>query len=131
MEKMSKNTNAINWFEIPAADIVRAKKFYEAIFEIEMHEMEMGGMKMAGFPGDGSNAKVGGALVQSNMHKVSTEGGTILYLNGNPDLQIVLDRITTAGGTVVMPKTLITEQIGYMAFFVDSEGNTIALHSGS
>ena len=38
-EKMSSETNAINWFEIPAKEISRAKTFYETIFEIKMQEM--------------------------------------------------------------------------------------------
>jgi predicted enzyme related to lactoylglutathione lyase len=49
-EKMSSGTNALNWFEIPAIDISRAKKFYESVFEIKMEEMEMPGMKYAMFP---------------------------------------------------------------------------------
>ena len=35
-EKMNENTNALNWFEIPATNIQRAAKFYEAIFDIKM-----------------------------------------------------------------------------------------------
>jgi hypothetical protein len=30
---------------------------------------------------------------------------------------------------VQMPKTQISPEIGYMAFFTDSEGNAVALHS--
>jgi predicted enzyme related to lactoylglutathione lyase len=41
----------------------------------------------------------------------------------------VLKRIQSEGGQIVMGKTLITPEIGYMAFFIDSEGNRIALHS--
>jgi uncharacterized protein len=37
--------------------------------------------------------------------------------------------VETAGGRVVMPKTQISPDIGYMAFFADSEGNRVALHS--
>jgi len=62
--KMSKTTNAINWFQISVADIARAKGFYETIFDIEMQLSEMGGMQMAFFPPDGSSGTVGGALVQ-------------------------------------------------------------------
>ena len=58
-EKMSSATNALNWFEIPAIDILRAKKFYENIFEIKMEEMEMPGMKYAMFPFDPTKAKKG------------------------------------------------------------------------
>jgi uncharacterized protein len=126
--KMSEATNALNWFEIPANNIGRAAKFYETIFEITMHQMEMMGMKMAMFPADSASGKAGGALVQSDMHKPATTG-SIIYLNANPDLQLVLNRMEKAGGKIGMPKTLIDEQTGYMAFFTDTEGNYMGLHS--
>lgn len=128
-EKMSSETNAINWFEIPATDIARAKKFYEAIFEITMDEMEMPGMKYAMFPFNPMKAKVAGGLAQSPMHKPGTTG-SIIYLNANPDLQNVLNRVEVAGGKVIMPKTSIGQN-GFMAFFIDSEGNSMALHSNN
>ena len=127
-KKMGKDTNALNWFEIPAADIKRATKFYESIFEISLTQGGAGDMKMAMFPADGTNGAVGGSLVQSKMHTPSGSG-SIIYLNANPDLQLVLNRIEKAGGKVTMPKTLINKQTGYMAFFKDSEDNTVALHS--
>jgi predicted enzyme related to lactoylglutathione lyase len=127
--KMSAETNAINWFEIPAKDIVRAKTFYESIFEIKMHEMEMTDMKYAMFPFDPMNAKVAGALAQSPMHTPGSTG-SIIYLNANPDLQQVLDRIEKAGGKITMPKTSIGQN-GFMAFFTDTEGNNIGLHSNT
>lgn len=127
-EKMSPGTNAINWFEIAVKDIAKAKKFYEKIFGIEMPEMEMMGMKMAMFPYDETKGTVSGALVQSEMHTPGMSG-SIIYLNANPDLQNVLDRIEKAGGKISMPKTSIGENIGYMAFFTDTEGNNIGLHS--
>ena len=125
---ISAETNAINWFEIAVTDIARAKKFYEIILEIEMIPMEMMGMKMAMFPYKGANGKVGGALVQSEMHTASASGA-IIYLNANPDLDLVFNRIEKAGGKTSMPKTLIDENSGYMAFFTDTEGNTVGLHS--
>ena len=126
---MRANENSINWFEIPASDIKRAVKFYETIFSIEMPQMEMGG-SMAFFPADNMAGKVGGAVVQSNMHKASAEG-VIIYLNGNPDLDNALGKVEKAGGKVVMPKTKITEEIGFMAFFTDTEGNKIGIHSSN
>ena len=51
--------NAINWFEIPTADFLRAKKFYSQIFSIEMHEANMGGMDMEGMD-HGSMGSMGG-----------------------------------------------------------------------
>lgn len=128
-EKMSSETNALNWFEIPATDISRAKKFYENIFEIKMEEMEMTGMKYAMFPFAPMGGKVGGGLAQSPMHTPGNTG-SIIYLNANPDLQNVLDRIEKAGGKITMPKTSIGQN-GYMAFFTDTEGNRMALHSNN
>ena len=125
---MDAQSNSLNWFEIPATDISRARKFYESAFAIEMSEQEMMGMKMAFFPAEMGNGKASGCLCQSDMHKPSTEG-SVIYLNANPAMDNVLERITAAGGQVVMPKTLIDANIGHMAFFIDSEGNKVALHS--
>jgi predicted enzyme related to lactoylglutathione lyase len=126
---MDKNSNALNWFEIPAADIKRAKKFYESIFAVEMMDMgEMMGMKMVGFPSEMGNGKASGGLVQGPMHKPSADGA-VVYLNANPSIQTVLDRIEKAGGKVMMPKTQISPEIGFMAFFTDTEGNRMALHA--
>ncbi len=126
MEKLSATTNALNWFEIPVSDIAKAKKFYATILEVEFMQMEMMGMQMAIFPSQAPHS--GGALVQSANHHPSTSG-SIIYLNANPDLQLVLDRIESAGGKITMPKTIISEENGYMAFFLDTEGNMVGLHS--
>lgn len=125
---MDSNVNILNWFEISVTDMSRAKKFYETIFSITMEQTEMMGMQMAFFPAADLNGKVSGALVQGPMHKPSMEGA-VIYLNGNPDLSIVLDKVQSAGGKVIMPKTLISDDVGNMAFFTDTEGNRVALHS--
>ena len=125
---MDKSTNSLNWFEIPVTDLQRAKHFYQVIFSIHMDEMEMGPMKMAAFPSDPSSGKASGALVQSSSHVPSTDGA-VIYLNANPNLSTVLDKVESVGGKALMPKTEISPEIGYMAFFMDTEGNKVALHS--
>ena len=125
---MDSTVNILNWFEISVNDITRAKKFYETIFNVKLEEMEMMGMKMGFFPSENMSGKVSGALVQGPMHKPSTDGAKI-YFNGNPNLQTALDKVESAGGKITMPKTKISDEIGYMAFFVDTEGNGVALHS--
>lgn len=125
---MDVNSNNLNWFEIPATDISRAKKFYESIFAIEMGEMEMEGMKMATFPYDPMSGKACGGVAQSPMHTPSADGA-IIYLNANPSMDAIVERIEGAGGQVVLPKTQISPEIGYMAFFMDTEGNKVGLHS--
>jgi uncharacterized protein len=127
---MDGSVNILNWFEISVSDIARAKKFYEAVFSIKMEQTENMGMKMAMFPMENMNGKVSGSLSESAMHKPSMDGAKI-YFNGNPDLGIALGKVEAAGGKITMPKTHISPEIGYMAFFVDTEGNGVALHSSN
>ena len=91
-KKMSADTNSINWFETAVKDIARAKKFYEKNLDVELTPMEMMGMKMAMFPYDGTKGKVGGALVESQMHTPG-KTGSVVYLNANLDLKSGLSRV--------------------------------------
>lgn len=122
--------NAISWFEIPATDLNRAQKFYESIFQMQMIPLEMPNFKMRMFPMKDPMAGIGGALVHAqDFYKPSVTDGVLIYLNGNPDVQIVLDRVEGAGGKILVPKTEISPEYGYMAVFSDTEGNRVALHS--
>ena len=125
---MNKETNSLNWFEIPVTDLARAKHFYQVAFGIHMEDMNMPGMEMATFPYEMGSSKVSGALVKSEYSKPSGEG-VLIYLNANPDMTDILERIEAEGGKIVMGKTLISPEIGYMANFIDTEGNKVALHS--
>jgi len=117
----------ISWFEIPVVDMNRAKVFYERLFSIDIDIEEMNGAFMGFFPSKGYSTT--GALVSMKGYTPS-EDGILLYLNGGDDLNTVLENVTEAGGKVEVPKTLITEEIGYFGIFIDTEGNRLALHSG-
>lgn len=122
--------NAISWFEIPTQDIGRAQKFYEAIFGITMMPMDMPNIKMRMFPLDDMMTDVGGAIVDSGgFHKPSATDGPLIYLQANPDVQVILDRVVAAGGIIMVPKTEISPEYGFMAVIIDTEGNRIGLHS--
>lgn len=118
--------NSVNWFEIPVENFDRANKFYSSILDAELHVQEMMNIKMGFLPCD--QGAVGGSICQGEGY-VPSDKGTVVYLNGGDDLNKVLNRVESAGGKVLMPKTQINEEIGYMAFFGDSEGNKVALHS--
>ncbi|HMJ48560.1 MAG TPA: VOC family protein [Ferruginibacter sp.] len=122
--------NAISWFEIAATDLDRAQKFYETIFGMSMIPMDMPNIKMRMFPLDDMMTQVGGALVDSGgFHKASATDGPLIYLNANPDVQNVLDKVAGAGGSIMVPKTEISPEYGFMAVITDTEGNRIGLHS--
>lgn len=118
--------NAINWFEIPAANFNRAMKFYGEVVGENLQPVEMGGVQMGFFPY--ANEGVGGAICFGDGY-VPSDAGSMIYLNGGEDLAAPLGRVEKAGGQVVLPKTQISEEIGYFAIFKDSEGNKVAFHS--
>lgn len=121
--------NAISWFEIPSTDIDRAQKFYETVFQIQMVPMDNDHLKMRMFPIDDMMTGIGGAVVKSDFHKSSIMDGPLIYLNANPDVQGILDRVEAAGGKTLVPKTQISPEYGHMAVIIDTEGNRIGLHS--
>lgn len=122
--------NAISWFEIGTTDLERATKFYETIFGIILVPLDLPDIKMRMFPLEDMMTQVGGALVDSGgFHNPSSTDGPLIYLNGNPDVQIVLDKVEAAGGKIMIPKTMISPEYGYMAVIMDTEGNRIALHA--
>lgn len=121
--------SAIAWFEIPVKDFARAMKFYNAIIDGDMVDSPMPGMKYGMFPYDPATGGVGGGIVEMEGYTPSTDG-VLVYLNGGEDLSAQLARVEPAGGKVVMPKTDIGEN-GFMAAFLDTEGNKIAFHSSN
>jgi predicted enzyme related to lactoylglutathione lyase len=97
--------SAISWFEIPATDLDRATKFYEALFNVQLIVMDMPNIKMRMFPVADMMNDIGGAIVDSGgFHKPSGSDGVLIYLNANPDVQCILDKVEAAGGTISLPK---------------------------
>lgn len=123
---MANKNNSINWFAIPVTDFQRAVKFYNTILGSELFVTQMAQSELAFFPCE--PGEVGGHLFKAEPFKPSANGA-LLYLNGGDDLQPILDRVEGAGGKVVGPKRQVTPEIGYVAEFIDSEGNKVALHS--
>ena len=118
-------SGAINWFEIPVVDLDRAQRFYQTILEKQLKRETFAGMPMAVF--EYSNGCVGGALVKMKGREPSVHGG-LGYLDCGQALEAVLARVPSAGGKVVVPLTDIGAP-GFIAIIVDSEGNSVGLHS--
>ena len=118
--------NVINWFEIPAADFERAAGFYEKVFATKLRREQMDGAPMAIFPY--REGATGGAVCQMPQLKPGGDG-TLIYLDASPDVGAVLTRVAANGGKVVLDETLISEQIGYIGVFIDTEGNRVGIHA--
>jgi uncharacterized protein len=113
------------WFSIPVADLDRAIRFYNAVFDLGLQAMEYEGERAAFFPM--ADGQAGGML--SIDREKAGRGGVIIYLNGGDDLSAVLDKLPGAGGKVAIGKTAIGQEMGFYAHFLDSEGNEVGLWS--
>lgn len=98
---------------IPIKNPERATNFYKNAFGITLEIIE-----------------------ESKAHLPSNQAAenqdeSLPYLTTVERMKTVLARLEAEGGKVIMPKTLITHDTGYMAVFLDPEGNKVALHSHS
>ena len=116
--------NVVVWFDIPVKNLNRAAEFYRKVLGVDLHRSEQP-LPMAMFPFAPGVAS--GALVESKENSPSKQGTTV-YLNGGKDLAGPLGRVAAAGGKVLQSKTPIGEH-GFIAYFEDTEGNRVALHS--
>jgi uncharacterized protein len=119
--------NALNWFEIPVADLDRACGFYEKVLAVQLRRETFFGVANALFPFQ--DPGVGGALVRDEARPVAA-GGSLVYIDATAKLEACLARVPEAGGVVLRPRTAIG-QAGFIALVRDSEGNTVGLHSPS
>jgi predicted enzyme related to lactoylglutathione lyase len=123
--------NILGWFEIPAKDMDRAVKFYETVFDFNLLRQKMEGLDMAWFPWKEDAPGAPGSLVYNEeFYSPSDKKGVLIYLTTpSGDLNKDLEKVKKAGGKVLIPRRQISEDYGYMAVILDSEGNRIALHS--
>ena len=115
--------NLVGWFEIPVSDMDRAVRFYETVFDIILVRKTAGALDMALFP------DIGSLVFHETFYKPSQDGILIYLTAQSDDLAIELGKVEKAGGKVLITKRQISEEMGYMGLFTDTEGNRIALQS--
>jgi uncharacterized protein len=121
-----KNVNPVGWFDIHVSNLVRAKKFYETVFNVRLNDLPIEWGKQSLFPSNHEGLNISGALVEK-MDMVAGGNNTVIYFV-TEDCIVEEARIEEAGGKVIQPKMSIGE-FGFMSIFIDTEGNTIGLHS--
>jgi uncharacterized protein len=118
-------SNPITWCEIYVQDMERAKRFYEAVFQMKLEHLESPDAEMWAFPMAMDAVGASGALVK--MDGVESGGcGMIPYFHCD-EVAVEVGRVADAGGQIHTPKMSIG-QYGFMALIVDTEGNMIGLH---
>ncbi|WP_445385281.1 VOC family protein [Robiginitalea sp. IMCC44478] len=121
--------NMVAWFEIPVTDMERAKKFYEAVFKVNIAVHQMNELQMGWFPSAEGKSGASGTLIRHpDWYFPSETMGPLLYFSSE-DVSNELGRVEQAGGKIVVDKRQISPEHGFMGVFIDSEGNRIALNS--
>lgn len=118
-------TNPVMFFEIPAIDLERAKAFYKAVFNVSFEDASIDGNEMSFFSFDSELKGISGALAKGETYK-PTKDGVIIYFHSK-NIDETLDKVIQQKGTIFYPKTSIGA-MGYVAEFIDCEGNRIAIH---
>jgi predicted enzyme related to lactoylglutathione lyase len=122
--------NPFTWVEIYVDDMSRAQKFYETVLQIEMIPMQapgdFGDLEMLSFPWAQGEINISGALCKTSEMKPGA-GGTLVYFTCE-DCAIETARVEKAGGKVLQDKFPIGEH-GFCSIIMDTEGNSIGLHS--
>ena len=118
--KRGLTAGSIVWFEIPADNPERAKKFYGSLF----------GWKIEKFPGvtdywhidtgGGDDTPDGGLMARKHPEQPITS-----YINVS-SVDESAAKVEKLGGKICKPKTAVP-QMGYFAICQDTENNTFAL----
>lgn len=119
--------NAISWFEIPVSDLDRASAFYGKVIGQPLVREQMGPQDLAVFPFE-RKAGIGGCIMAADYLKPG-DGGNLIYLAINDDIDAALTRVQQAGGSIAQGKTALPGDMGHYAHIIDSEGNRVGLHA--
>ncbi|WP_298425709.1 VOC family protein [uncultured Kordia sp.] len=120
------NTNPVGWFDLNVANLDRAKKFYETVFNLKLSDAPIEWGKQSFFPFNHESSNISGALVEKTDF-VPSSNNTVVYFETEDNIAEE-QRIEMAGGKMVQPKMSIGE-FGFISIFIDTEGNTVGLHS--
>jgi predicted enzyme related to lactoylglutathione lyase len=114
----------VTWFEIPATDLDRAAKFYSDVLGMPMKVEQLGSERLSVFPHQ--KPSVGGCVSSGGQPSAA---GVALYLSASPSLDAALNRVSAAGGEIVVPRTALPPGMGFYAKVRDTEGNVVGLHA--
>jgi uncharacterized protein len=112
--------NHIVHIEFPAGDPAGAGAFYNQLFGWETTPMSEGYVLFN--PGEGA---VGGGF---SKPEGPSPNWVVCYIQVD-DIEAHLAKIAAAGGSMVVPKTKISDEHGFFALFKDPQGNIAGLWS--
>ncbi len=111
--------NRIDYLEIPARDLPKAKAFFIGLFAWQFEDY---GPEYCSF----SDGNIAGGFFRSDLHS-STSNGACLIVIYNADLEKAVSRVTELGGTVT--REIYSFPGGQRFHFTDPNDNEYAIWS--
>lgn len=111
--------NKIDYIELPANDLTKAKSFYSAVFEWNFEDY---GSEYCAF----NDGRLDGGFYKS-LQNASTENGSALVVLYATNLEATLNRVKVHGGTII--RDIFAFPGGRRFHFTDSNGNELAVWS--
>jgi hypothetical protein len=121
VKKPAKVPANIVWFEIPADDTGRARKFYSKLFGWKINKFPMP-MEYYHIDTGGADASPDGGLMKRQSPQ---QQGIINYILV-PSVEKYMAKVLKLGGKICMPKTAVP-QMGYFSVCMDTENNAFAV----
>ena len=118
--------NPVSWFEIYVQDMERARKFYEAMLQVKLENLNSTVPELWAFPQSFTNYGASGALVK--MEGFPSGGNSTLVYFSCVDCAVEAKRVVASGGRILKEKFSIGEY-GSIVLAFDTEGNMFGLHS--
>lgn len=110
------------WFELPVTDMQKAIAFYNAVFQTELVQEDMGPNPIAMFPTKDMKGR-GGHLYPGKPPAKGT--GATVHLACPDTLEATMERWVKAGGEVVTDPIAIPA--GRFVYCLDLDGNSVSL----
>jgi hypothetical protein len=124
---MNKTSDRVTWFELPADDMKRASAFYSDVFGWSMSEMGGGSMFAQTAPSDENTTPLEKGAINGDLSPRSEAFTAPLIVITVEDIHAKLEMVTKAGGTIVLPRKVVTEMNIIWAIISDTEGNRIGV----
>lgn len=122
MSKTKSIPASLCWFEIPADNTARAKKFYSALFGWKINPLPAAAIqKYHHIDTGGADASPDGGLMP-RMHPAQTITTYIMV----PSVTKHMAKVEKLGGSICKPKTAVPG-MGYFAVCQDTEKNAFAI----
>ena len=108
-------------FELQAADLDRATKFYEDVFGWKIARWDGEQKYWTVMTGDDAQPGINGGIMERDARFPSP-----VNILDVPDVDDYSEKVTAGGGKIVMPRHAVAG-VGYCAYCADTEGNVFGI----